>query len=126
MSIISNHAKKVLVVDDDPAILAVIEVILQDEGYQVVTTERGEDVEQLRPDNLPDLILLDMLLSGKDGRWIARMLKSQSLTRAIPLLMLSAHPGAQADARACGANAFLAKPFEIDTLIETVARLLRA
>jgi CheY-like chemotaxis protein len=126
MSTANISAKKVLVVDDDLAILTVIEVILLDEGYQVTTTERGEDVEHLPPDRLPDLILLDMLLSGKDGREIARSLKSQPHTRAIPLLMLSAHPGARADARACGANAFLSKPFEIDTLVETVARLLHA
>jgi DNA-binding response OmpR family regulator len=65
--------KHILVVDDEPAILEFLQVILQEEGYEVVTSEKGEFLEQLHNGGLPHLILLDVLLSGKDGREIAKI-----------------------------------------------------
>jgi DNA-binding response OmpR family regulator len=114
-------AKKILVVDDEPDILEFLQVILQEEGYIVVATDKGVFVETLHNGSLPDLIILDVLLSGKDGREIARRLKSQEETRHIPLIMFSAHPGAESTARAAGADDFLAKPFEIDELLSKIS-----
>jgi DNA-binding response OmpR family regulator len=65
--------------------------------------------------------LLDVLLSGKDGRTIARQLKSQEDTKHIPIIMFSAHPSAEQTAREAGADDFIAKPFEIDDLLEKIA-----
>lgn len=115
---------RVLVVDDDPDILDAIRFTLEDEGYAVTTTEKGEYAENLHDGNggLPDLIILDVLLSGKDGRTICRHLKSRDDTRHIPIIMISAHPGAAESATGVGADAFLAKPWDIDELIALVAR----
>ncbi len=121
-----NHTKKILVVDDDPDILDALQLTLEDADYQVTTTEKAEYAENLHDTNgdLPDMIILDVLLSGKDGRLICQKLKSQETTRHIPILMISAHPNAQHSVKAVGADAFLAKPFDIDELLAKIAELL--
>jgi DNA-binding response OmpR family regulator len=117
-------AKRVLVVEDEPDILDALQITLEDAGYAVTTTEKGEYAENLHGTGgevLPDLIILDVLLSGKDGRAICQKLKAQADTRHIPIIMISAHPNAKESVANVGADAFLAKPFELDALLETVA-----
>ena len=116
--------KKILVVDDDPAILEVIKIILEDNNYEVETSENGNFVENFNGIN-PDLILLDVLLSGEDGRDIARALKSQKNTREIPIVMISAHPNAYEGSLKSGADDFISKPFDIDHLLEVVDKNLK-
>lgn len=118
----ADHKKKILIIDDEPDILAFLMAMFEDADYMVVTTERGDYIEHLNTHNLPDVILLDMLLSGSDGREIARRLKSQGETEHIPIIMTSAHPDARQEALACGANDFLAKPFEMDELLSIVEK----
>jgi len=119
----SKH-KKILIVDDEPDILEFLQALLEDEGYSVAIMDKGDFLEKLPLGALPDLILLDMLLSGKDGRQIVRRLKSQEQTRHIPVIMFSAHPSAEQTAREAGADDFIAKPFDIDDLLNRVARTL--
>lgn len=121
-----SDASYILVVDDDPDILEALRFMLEDEGYRVQTTEKGEYAESLRDQNggLPDLILLDVLLSGKDGRAICKKLKSQDDTRHIPIVMISAHPDAERSVKEVGADAFVAKPFSVDGLLDTIAGFL--
>ncbi len=116
--------KKIVIIDDDYDILEALQAMLEDEGYSVVTTTRGEEAEGLLRQEHPDLIVVDMLLSGKDGREIARQLKSQESTKHIPILMLSAHPDAEKDAQAFEADEFLAKPFEMVDLLAKVAQYI--
>lgn len=123
----SNGEKRILVIDDDADIALVLASMVEDAGYQVTTIDRGdylEQIDQFDAGALPDLILLDMLLSGQDGRQIARRLKGQATTRRIPIVMLSAHPDAQREALDAGADAFLAKPFDLDALLATIAAYL--
>src|SRR5256885_6691002 len=117
-----SKRKKILVVDDESDILEFLKVILEEEGYTVVTSDKGEYLEQLHNGGLPDLILLDVLLSGKDGCEIVKHLKSQEETRYIPVIMFSAHPSAEETARQAGAEDFLAKPFDIDVLLAKIAQ----
>ncbi len=119
-------AKRLLVVDDELDILGFLQIILEEEGYEVVTSDKGEYLEELHNGGLPHLILVDVLLSGKDGREIVRFLKSQQETKHIPIIMFSAHPGAAETARQAGADEFLAKPFDIDVLLERIARFFPA
>jgi CheY-like chemotaxis protein len=125
----NSIAKTILVVDDDSDIVLALEVMLQDAGYQVVSASNGDSLHDLilRGD-LPDLILLDMLLSGRDGREIARQPNAQESTQRIPILMLSAHPAAEHEAKheakAVGADGFVAKPFEIDDLLAAVQTII--
>lgn len=117
-----KSAKRILVVDDEVDILEFLQIILEDEGYEVVTSDKGEYLEQLHNGGLPHLILVDVLLSGKDGRQIVKYLKGQKETKHIPIIMFSAHPSAEETARQAGTDDFLAKPFEIDVLLAKIAR----
>ena len=110
--------KKVLVVDDDPAILEVIQIILEDNNYDVETSLSGKVFNGL--ENMLDLILLDVLLSGEDGRDIIKKLRENDRTRNVPVIMISAHPSAVDTIKNLGANDFLSKPFDIDDLLKTV------
>jgi CheY-like chemotaxis protein len=113
----------ILVVDDDEGIVEVIQIVLEGEGYLVRTATNGDGLHDLT-NNLPDLILLDVLLSGDDGRDICKSLKSNAATKHIPVIMLSAHSDASKVADAGGADDFLEKPFDVDNLIDIVAKHL--
>jgi CheY-like chemotaxis protein len=117
-----SKQKKILIVDDEPDILEFLQIIFEDAGYVVATTDKSEYLEKLNKSSLPDLVLLDMLLSGKDGREIVKHLKSQQRTKHIPVIMFSAHPGAEKIALAAGANDFVEKPFDIDVLLKKISR----
>ena len=126
--------KRVLVVDDSVAILEVVKMTLEMAGYEVATCLIGECFQQMEKESepalqlsendLPDLILLDILLSGEDGRVICERLKGNEKTRHIPVILLSAHAGLQKTAAGCGANDFLAKPFRITDLRNMVKKHL--
>lgn len=122
----SESRKTIIVVDDEPDIEFALTLMLGDAGYHVEAMSQGDDlIQRLRTEKAPDLILLDMLLAGRDGREIVRDLKADPSTRSIPVLMISAHPRAAQEAADAGADGFLAKPFDLDTLIAKVAALLR-
>lgn len=119
-----KKSQKILVVDDEPDILLFLREILEDEGYNVATSDDGAAIEQLQMHDLPDLILLDMLLSGKDGRELVKYLKAHEETRDIPVIMISAHPTARESALAAGANFFLAKPFDLANLLNMIEEIV--
>src|SRR5260370_3614002 len=116
----TSLAKKILIVDDEPDIVVALAAMLQDAGYLVSTPRDGEQLESVLAREQPQLILLDMLLSGRDGREIVRQLKGQAATRDVPILMLSAYPSAAREPLAAGADGFLAKPFHLDELLQNV------
>ncbi len=120
-------SKTILVIDDDPDILDAIQYTLEDAGYKVVITEKAEYAENLHDKNggLPDLIILDVLLSGKDGRTICNKLKSKKDTKHIPVIMISAHPNAEKSSKEVGAEAFLAKPFNVSVLLDYVKKHIK-
>ncbi len=111
--------KRILVVDDSQAILDVMELALEAEGYEVFTSLTGACFRYLER-IMPDLILLDVLLSGEDGGEICQRLKSDKQTRHIPVILISAHTGLQETAGRCGADGFLIKPFHLTDLRDIV------
>jgi DNA-binding response OmpR family regulator len=111
--------KKILLADDDASILEPIQMMLEDEGYQVDTTLSGEDLLHLGPD-LPDLLLLDIWMAGISGRDICQHLKQQESTRQMPVIIVSANRDTEQIAREAGADDFLLKPFDIDDLLNKV------
>ncbi|GCE17311.1 response regulator [Dictyobacter kobayashii] len=113
----------ILVVDDDPDILDAVEFTLESEGYIVQTAVDPAKLMPLLGEQHPALLVLDFLMSGVDGASITRQLKAHQATRSMPILMISAHPEAAQVAQECGADGFLAKPFDIDELLETVQQL---
>ena len=111
---------KILVVDDDVDILSVMEILLSMKGFDVEVTSKGENTFPKIESFKPDLILLDVLISGHDGRVICKQLKSNKSTSHIPIIMFSAHPGAAATISDYGADDFIAKPFDVNNLIQKV------
>lgn len=109
--------KRVYVADDDPAILEIITMILEDEGFEVETSSDGKSLQEgLKV--IPDLVLLDIRMSGSDGGEICRSLKSKPDTKDIPVVLVSANKDITTIARNCSANDFLPKPFDISELIQ--------
>jgi DNA-binding response OmpR family regulator len=117
--------KRVLLVDDDPDILEALELLMVSKGFETEKVSSGKEVYKKIKEFKPNLVLLDVLLSGMDGRDICKKLKSQDETKKIPVVMISAHPAASKSIIECGAEDFLAKPFEIDHLFEKVDRHLK-
>lgn len=116
--------KKILVVDDDYDILDAIKLVLESEGYMVLTISRGEDTYKKVIEFQPDIILLDVLISGIDGRIICKTLKNDKYAMFKPIIMISAHPSTKIDSFRYGANDFLEKPFEIEELLTMIERHL--
>jgi DNA-binding response OmpR family regulator len=115
---------KILIVDDDINILEPLSLIIELEGYQVLSISKGEETYETVGTFKPDLLLLDILMSGSDGRDICRKLKSLEKTKNLPVILMSAHPTAKADAWKCGADDFIAKPFETNDLITKISHLV--
>jgi len=116
--------KKLLVIDDDYDIVEPLAMLFQSEGYSVLTITKGEETYKEVQRFQPDLILLDVLLSGKDGRTICKNFKKDKATKHIPIILMSAHPSAARDFSDNCADAFIAKPFETDELITLVKKTL--
>ena len=112
--------KKILIADDNPAILEAVSLILEDVGYETYTVSDDKIIKQIVSIK-PDLILLDIWLSGQDGREICKTLKNRNDTKNIPIIMISANKDTSIIAKEAGANDFLEKPFDMDDLLTKVA-----
>ena len=115
-------AKKVMIIDDDADITASLSAVLEMEGYQIQTAHKPEEIFPKIFSFNPDVILLDYLLSGTDGREICIKIKNSDRTNKIPIIMMSAHPQASILIKGSGANDFIAKPFDIDDIIDCVGQ----
>ncbi len=113
--------KKILVADDDPAIVDSIQLMLELYDYEVSTTVDGETIYKMEME-YPDLLLLDIWMSGQDGREICKFLKNNPLTKHIPIIMFSASRDIIQSAKDAGADDFIAKPFQMDELLSKVAK----
>jgi DNA-binding response OmpR family regulator len=117
-------SQTIFIIDDDQGIAEVVTIILSDEGYKVSTFSSEEDLEGQLDAHPPDLILLDIWLGGKDGRNILKMIRSLPKLKTIPVIMISAKHDAKQVAEEAGADGFLAKPFDINELLEMIKKLL--
>jgi two-component system chemotaxis response regulator CheY len=110
----------VLVVDDDPDILQAIRHTLDDEGYSVATAANGlQALERIR-ERRPAVVLVDLTMPVMNGWQLNEQL--QELGLGIPVVFMTAAFRARAEAEQHGAAGYLAKPFDIDDLLDTVAR----
>jgi DNA-binding response OmpR family regulator len=113
-----------MIADDDPGIVDAIEMLLEFEGYDVTSTVNGSTVLDMK-DELPDLLLLDIWMSGEDGRDICKKLKQVNSTKNIPVIMISASRDIKQSAMDAGADDFLAKPFEMNDLLNKIKNLTK-
>ncbi len=111
---------RILVVDDDQSILDAMEITLNLEGYDVESTTKGEETFSKIESFKPDLIFMDVCLSGMDGREIFKKIKEQDETRHIPVIIFSANKSMKDVFKESGANDFIGKPFNMDELYDKV------
>jgi CheY-like chemotaxis protein len=119
--------KRILVCDDDPVILRLLQVNLELEGYEVLLAHHGEKAIEIAVDEHPDLVILDIMMPRMDGYQTCQMIKSQDETRDIPVVFLSAK-AQQSDiekGKSFGVDDYLTKPFDPSDLIAVVDRLVR-
>ncbi len=121
------NSKHVLVVDDERDIRKLLEYNLGKEGYEVSLAETGEEAFRVIQTRMPDLVILDLMLPGTDGLEICRILRADSKTRPIPILMLTAK-GSETDqvvGLELGADDYVTKPFQLKVLLVRVKKLLQ-
>ena len=118
--------KKILVVDDEGDILDVAKTVLASRGYEVITASNGNDAIAKASFEKPDLILLDILMPGKNGFEVTRALKKDPSTSRIPIVISSVLTGVKdrREALEAGAVAILAKPFEFEIVAAQVKNIL--
>ena len=115
---------KILIIDDDPDIRTVMNILLKKQGHEVETAAKEQEAFEKIKQFDPSVILLDVLLSGADGRQICKDIKANAATKNIPVIMFSAHPGAAGKIDSYGADDFIAKPINADMLLQKIAKQL--
>jgi two-component system alkaline phosphatase synthesis response regulator PhoP len=118
--------KKILVIEDDPATLRLIDYSLRHEGYQVLTALNGLEGLRKVHDEKPDLLVLDVMLPGMDGFEICHSLRSEPDTAQLPILMLSAKAQEidKDTGLKVGADDYLAKPADPSEIVSRIESLL--
>jgi len=113
--------KKILLVDDERAILKVISIKLRLSGYDVLTAPGGQEALDLVRTESPDMMLLDVIMPGVDGFEVLQKLRTFS---ELPVIVLSARPENAQKALGFSANDFIAKPFDVNEMVKRIDRLL--
>ncbi len=117
-----------MVVDDEFILRDLMRTILEEEGYRVIAASNGEEALTKADNERPDLIILDLMMPGKSGLEICKILKSQSETKHIPVVIATAL-GREVDrtmTKAAGADAHFMKPFSALALLTEVKHQLEA
>lgn len=117
--------KRVLVIDDDEDILAIFNIISEEEGYEFVLFDRELTTGEIQVIH-PDLILLDVRLRGssRTGDQICKGIKSIDALKNLPVLLVSAEMNIEILAKNSGADGYIGKPFDIDDMINKVNEFL--
>jgi two-component system, OmpR family, response regulator VicR len=114
-------AGKILVIDDDRDILSILEIILEEEGFETVLRRAGITASELAEIN-PDLVLLDVRIDGfpKLGTELCREYKAVNALAHVPVLLFSAEPALETLTANSGADGFVIKPFDITSLLKKI------
>ena len=119
-------SKRILVADDEPSIVAALEYLLQQGGYEVLIARNGDEALGLIEQRIPDLVLLDVMMPRKSGYEICSRIRHQAEWRHIKVIMLSAK-GRDAEVNkglAIGADLYVTKPFSTRELMAKINGLL--
>lgn len=116
--------KKILIFDDDESIVDVLTIILDEAGYRVISAIEGKEALGLTKKEKPDLILLDILMSGMNGKEFKESLKEIKGANEIPIIVISANAKTEEISKEIGAVDFITKPFEIDEVLGKIANVV--
>lgn len=121
-----SKSASILVVDDDPEIVAMLNTRLTKRGYTVSTAADGAKALEIAKRERPDVVLLDVMMPGKSGWEVARALKQDPVTQTCKIIMVSAigEKTNEITAPIYGADAHVDKPFEFEALEKVIAGLL--
>ncbi|HEX9717771.1 MAG TPA: response regulator [Actinomycetota bacterium] len=117
---------RILIVDDDPVILRLLQINLRLEGYEVDSASRGDEALRSASEAVPDVVVLDIMMPGVDGFDVLRQLKEDPASRDVPVILLSARAQDEDRRRgyALGVEEYVTKPFDPAHLVEIVRRVL--
>jgi len=118
--------RRLMIVDDDPDALALMEKILMDAGFELIKVSNATEVGLKAVQMLPDLILLDFLMPELNGFEVCKALRNNESTRNIPIMAVTCLTKEQDIERifSCGADEYMAKPFKVDKLLDKVQELI--
>ena len=122
-----SNVKKILIADDEPDILEIIQFNLQNEGYEVITAKNGDEAIEAAKKNQPALIILDIMMPGKNGIEVCNILRMQPAFKDTLIIFLSALSDETTEVRGLetGADDYLTKPVSPKVLISKVNALFR-
>jgi len=118
--------KKILLVEDQESLLKLESILLTSRGFEVRGVSDGQAALAAIEEDIPDLMLLDIMLPDLDGFEICRMIKEKERTRQIPIIMVTARKSRRDVqlSKEAGADAYITKPFKSAMLIETIQKIL--
>jgi len=116
--------EKILVCEDDESILEILQLVLADSGFTTVLSNSCSGINELVARERPGLVILDLWMPDMNGDVALQQLRGQPATSDLPVIMISASHEGAAIAKGAGATAFVAKPFDINHLVETVRKCL--
>jgi CheY-like chemotaxis protein len=117
--------KTILVVDDEFGILEVLEAILIDAGFKVISAMNGQEAMALLQQKVPDLVIVDFMMPLLDGAGVIKAMRADRRLGRVPVLLASALPEQTIAERCTGYDAFLRKPYKTEKLMEEISRLLK-
>jgi DNA-binding response OmpR family regulator len=117
--------KKVLVIDDDEAVLDVMKEALVYEGFEVKIADKADDIQSMISTYRPDLLLIDYILNGINGGEICHQLKENNSTGKLPVIIVSAYPKVLTSLGLYGCDKFIPKPFDLDDLVGSIKSVLQ-
>lgn len=117
---------KILICDDDEGILDLLDIILNEEGFETIPELNSLNVAPLVNQEHPDLIVLDLWMPVLSGDQVLRTLKNDPNTKDVPVIVISASSDGRSIAMNAGATEFMAKPFDLDDLVQRIKSVLNA
>jgi DNA-binding response OmpR family regulator len=116
--------KKILIVDDEPDFVSMVRMRLEANDYDVIEASSGMEGLTKTVEEHPDLILLDVMMPGKDGYTMLRELKRKEEVKGIPVIVITAKPGMGDLFRVEGVEHYIVKPFETEDLLSRIEEAL--